>query len=104
MKPPVKEPMPIDAMYPLPWVPAKIRKDEARAIQAVGRGEGSDIQQKKAISVIISRICAADDMEFRPDDKGGERATVFAGGKRFAGEQIRKWVFATGTMIEDCPD
>jgi len=98
MKPPLRK---YDAF---PWTPVSLKKDEARAIAAVARGEGSDIQQKKAISVIISRICAADDMEFRPDDKGGERATVFAGGKRFAGEQIRKWVFATGTMIEDCPD
>lgn len=93
-----------DLPAPMPWSPVTLTKDDARALHALGQGVASDYQQKKALSIIVDRICGYDDMEFRPDDMGGERASTFASGKRFAGKQIQKWIFATGSMIERCPD
>lgn len=90
--------------HKFPWHPVELTKSEARGLQAVFAGVASDVQQKKALETIVNKICAVNDLEFRPDEMGGERASAFAGGKRFAGEQIRKWLFATGAEIEALPD
>lgn len=88
----------------MPWFPPQLTKNEARAIKAVWEGVASEPQQKKVIELIIKRFACADDLEFRPDDMGGERASNFASGKRFVGEQVRKWALASGSMIESLPD
>jgi hypothetical protein len=73
-------------------------------MNALAAGIASDIQQRKALAFIVNNICATEDMEFRPEEFGGDRASAFAGGKRFVGNQIRKWLFATGEMIEALPE
>jgi hypothetical protein len=87
-----------------PWDITPLTKDEARAFSALREGVASDIQQKRAIEVIVNKLCAMDDLEFRPDDAGGERASAFAAGKRHVGLQLRKWLFANGSLIESLPD
>ena len=83
-----------------PWFPVEPTQVQARAIKAMATGEASEVQQKIAMAFIVNKLCAVEDMEFRPEEFGGDRASCFAGGKRFVGNQIRKWLFATGEMIE----
>ena len=87
-----------------PWHPVEPTKSQARAIKALADGSASEVQQKSAMAFIVNRICGIEDMEFRPEEFGGDRASCFAGGKRFVGNQIRKWLFATGEMIEALPE
>lgn len=84
----------------MPWFPVEPTQQQARAVKALADGSASEVQQKIAMSFIVNRICGIEDMEFRPEEFGGERASCFAGGKRFVGNQIRKWLFASGEMIE----
>jgi hypothetical protein len=88
----------------MPWHPVKLSKSEARAIQALYEGNASEPQQRKALELFITRFGAADDLEFRPDEFGGERASCFASGRRFVGQQMRRWALATGAEIESLPD
>ena len=60
------------------------------AIQALATGKASEAQQETALDFIIHDICRTYDCSFRPDDKGGERDTSFAEGRRFAGLQIER--------------
>lgn len=87
-----------------PWVPPTPTKRQARALASVARGVAAEDQQKLAMSFIVNAICQVDDMEFRPEEFGGRDASAFAAGKRFVGTQIRKWIFATGEMVEALPD
>jgi len=84
----------------MPWFPVEPTQQQARAIKSLAEGSASEVQQKIAMAFIVNKICAIEDQEFRPEEFGGERASCFAGGKRFVGNQIRKWLFASGEMIE----
>lgn len=70
-----------------PWLPAPWEDADAGAIQALARGDASEDQQRRALEWIINRACATYDMSFHPE---GDRATCFAEGKRFVGNQIIK--------------
>jgi hypothetical protein len=72
-----------------PWLPADTDDDTIYAIRALYAGNANDAQQKRAWAW-IQYVSGADDMSFRPESAGGERATAFAEGKRFVGQQIRK--------------
>jgi hypothetical protein len=96
-----KKPVSVAAM---PWHPVRLSKHEARAIKALYDGKASEPQQQKALELFIKVFGSADDLEFRPDEMGGERASCFASGRRFVGQQIRKWALATGNDIEALPD
>ena len=62
------------------------------AIQAQAAAKANEGQQKIAIDFIINEICRTYDLSFRPEDKGGERETAFAEGRRFVGLEIVKIV------------
>ena len=62
------------------------------AIQAMATGKANEGQQKIALDFIINEICRTYDLSFRPEEKGGERETAFAEGRRFAGLLIEKIV------------
>lgn len=73
----------------LPWVPPSYDDDTIYAIRALADGQANEGQQKRAWAYIMY-VTGANDMEFRPDDKGGERASAFASGKRFVGLMLDK--------------
>lgn len=60
------------------------------AIKAVGKGEARPEQQIAALNFIIEAMAGTYDLSFRPDDRGGDRDTAFAEGRRFVGLQLRR--------------
>ena len=75
-----------------PHMPAPYSKPVAYAIKAMAVGEATPDQQQMALAWICNVVCGNNDLSYRPDSLGGERATVFADGKRFVGLQINKLV------------
>jgi len=81
----------------LPWVPSyRLDTEEGRfqhaqdckALQLLAAGECPPHLQKRALEMIIYKLCGTYDMEFRPGGEDGRRASDFAGGKRWVGTQI----------------
>lgn len=72
-----------------PWIPADYDDRVVYAVRAFAAGRANDGQQG-LLWDWIQYVAGADDMSFRPESAGGERATAFAEGKRFVGQQIRK--------------
>lgn len=60
------------------------------ALKALGNGEARPEQQVAAVNFLIEELCRTYDLSFRPEEKGGERETAFAEGKRSVGLQIRR--------------
>ena len=76
---------------PAPWHPAPYEQADTMALKALASGTASEAQQKRALRWIVHTLCGTYDQPFRPG-QGGERDTVFACGKQFAGQQIVKQV------------
>lgn len=72
-----------------PWVPADYDIADAGAIQALGRGDATPEQQKRALKWLIEKACGTYDLSYRPGEEG-RRDTDFAEGKRFVGSQVVK--------------
>jgi hypothetical protein len=77
---------------PLPWLPAPYAIADAYAIKHLVDGTATPDEQKRALRWIVETLCATYDLSMRPDEAGGDRATVFAEGKRFVGLQIVKLI------------
>lgn len=75
-----------------PWVPPDYELADAVAINAIARGEATADQQIRGMKWIVEKLCATYDLEFRPDEAGGDRATAFASGRRFVGLMLRKFI------------
>jgi hypothetical protein len=73
----------------LPIAADEIRRCDAVAIQAVAKGVASEDQQKMALAAIF-HVCGINEMDWMPEEHGGDRETSFAAGKRFVGLQLRK--------------
>ena len=76
--------------YALPDLTTDRGKVAVYAIQAMARGEASASQQKQAVDFILNDIALVGDLSWRPDEKGGERETSLAEGRRFVGLQIAR--------------
>lgn len=90
-----------------PWLPVTVRQDnetplnrlshveinkaDCAAIQAVATGNANAGQQIRAMAAIM-HVCGTDDLEFLPDEHGGERDSHFKSGMRHVGLQLRKLV------------
>ncbi len=72
---------------PPPWLPAPAELADTMAIKAVATGTANAGQQQRALKWIIESLCGTYDLSFRPG-LDGDRATVFAEGKRFVGSRI----------------
>lgn len=70
--------------------PAEYDKDDLMAVRACIAGVATGDQQKLAMDWIITKASNLYDMSYRPDGKGGARATEFHEGRRFVGNQIVK--------------
>lgn len=61
---------------------------DAKALQAVAKGEANADQQKRAIAWIINQGCRTNLCSFHPGGQEGDRATAFAEGRRLPGRHI----------------
>ena len=73
-----------------PWKPADYEVPDVVAFQALHRGEADADQQKRALKYLIETLCGTYDLQFRPGAHEGDRATCFAAGKAFVGQQVVK--------------
>ena len=71
-----------------PWKPPSYEPADASAIQALGIGNATPDQQKRALTWIIEKASARYDMPYRPGGHEGERDTNFALGKMSVGISI----------------
>lgn len=63
------------------------------AVRAIASGNANSYQQQLAWKYLMYVSGASEDfadLSYRPEDKGGRRATDFAEGKRFVGLMFRK--------------
>ncbi len=72
-----------------PHHPAEYEIADVSAIQALMRGNANEQQQKRAIDWIIRSAADTYELTFIDHDEGG-RASAFAAGKAFVGQQIVK--------------
>jgi hypothetical protein len=89
-------------MADLPWMPkaephlppwGSQDNDIVYAMRALHAGTANAYQQQLAWKYLMFVSGSSEDfadLSYRPDDKGGRRATDFAEGKRFVGLMIRK--------------
>lgn len=73
-----------------PWQIPSVDDHDIFALQAVAKGIANQGQQVMAFAFITNVLCAPDRMSFWPGGHEGERATSFAEGKRWVGNQIRR--------------
>lgn len=77
----------------LPWLPPAHDENVVMAIRAFKEGSANTGQQQLVWRYLMYLTRASEefqDLSFRPDNHGGERATIFAEGSRFVGIMIRK--------------
>lgn len=70
--------------------PAPYDEEVVMAVRACIEGKATDGQQKLAMDWIITKASNLYDMSYRPEGKGGARASDFHEGRRFVGNQIVK--------------
>lgn len=73
-----------------PHAPVPYDKTIAHAIKAMREGKASEAQQKRGMEWIELVVCDVEGMSYHDQSEGGERASSFHEGRRFAGNQIRK--------------
>lgn len=65
-------------------------KAKVAAIKAFAEGTARPDQMILAAQTILDDFCRLNDVDWFPDDFGGERDSSFAAGRRFVGLLIRK--------------
>lgn len=76
----------------MPWMPPDWDEPVVYAVRAFADGKASETQQRTAWDWLMYLTAASEefaDLSFRPGEEG-RRATDFAEGKRFVGQQVRK--------------
>jgi hypothetical protein len=73
-----------------PWRPAPYDDSVLAAIKALAAGNANEGQQKAALDWIVYHAAGTYDQPFRPGGVEGGRATDFACGRAFVGQQIVK--------------
>jgi hypothetical protein len=61
---------------------------DVAAIRAVMLGKGDPVQQVACIKAIVEKISRYYHLSYRPDGKGGQRATDFLEGRRSVGQWL----------------
>lgn len=72
--------------YPAAVTPADWEAADAAAIQALAKGDASEVQQQRALNWIINKACGTYDEGYRPDPSDH----AYAAGRRGVGLQIVK--------------
>lgn len=73
---------------PMPWQVVGLDDADILALQALDKGIANAGQQQLALHVIKNKLCRYQRMSFFAGGEDGKRATDFAEGKRFVGNQI----------------
>jgi len=68
-----------------PWEHCPWEEADAYAIQALFRGDATDVQQRRAMNFIVNSLCALPHLAFDPKN---QRNTDFALGKQSVGHEI----------------
>lgn len=92
---------------PQPWLPPDHDDEVVGAVRAIEHGNANSAQQQTFWRYLMYVTAATEefaDLSFRPDDKGGKRATDFAEGKRFVGLMIRKLLRPEFTPKPESPE
>lgn len=76
---------------PMPWELRGLEAADIFALQALAKGNANAGQQQRALDVIQNKISRHRRMSFFPG-ADGQRATDFAEGKRFVGDQIERFL------------
>lgn len=73
-----------------PHIPPSYNSKDVRAIQALYQGNANAEQQQHALKWIVEIAASTYDLAYRPGGEEGRRATDFALGRMFVGQQIVK--------------
>lgn len=73
-----------------PWQLPVVVNADVYALQAMAKGIANEFQQKHAWDFITRVLCRPDFMSFYPGGEDGKRASDFAEGKRWVGNQLRR--------------
>lgn len=76
---------PVESWKPPQWQPA-----DAQSLKALGRGDATPEQQRRALEWIIREACGTYDFAFRPG--ANDRDTNLALGRQMVGQQIVKLI------------
>jgi hypothetical protein len=79
---------------PLPWAEPVWTRAECVALKHLAAGTADEFAQKRALDWIVNVLCETYGLSFRPSPDGGQRATDFASGKQFVGQQIVRLINA----------
>ena len=82
-----------------PWSPVPFDRATVFALKALQDGKASEGQQKRALAWIIHQAAATYDLPFRPGGPEGDRATVFATGRMFLGQQLVKLLNLPAALV-----
>lgn len=84
-----------------PWSPVPFDRATVFALKALQAGSASEGQQKRALAWIINQAAGTYDLPFRPGGPEGDRATVFATGRMFVGQQLVKLLNLPTALIPE---
>lgn len=74
------------------WAPAPYDEEDIRAVKALAAGKASEGQQRIALTWFIYNAARTYDLPFHPGGIDGQRASDFACGRMFTGQQIIKLI------------
>lgn len=75
----------------MPWqVGGQPEPADIYAVQALAQGRAGEAEQHR-VWAFLQRFCGCGRMTFYPGGEDGRRATDFAEGKRFVGDQLRRF-------------
>lgn len=76
----------------LPWtlLIEDIAPGDIAAVRAIADGSADEHQQRAAFAFIRDKLAGVNVMSFWPGGEDGRRATDFAEGKRWVGDQLRR--------------
>lgn len=75
---------------PSAYAPAAYEEPDIHAMQALAAGVASADQQRRVLDWIVLHAASTYDQPFQPGGEDGRRATDFACGRMFVGQQIVK--------------
>lgn len=87
------------------WLPFDdYTKADVLAIRALQSGTANEVQQQRALDLIIRGLAGTYELSFRSDADGGDRDTAFAEGRRHVGLALVKMLHMPSTAVEALPD
>lgn len=79
-------------LHPDPHMPSPYDKRDLMALKALKAGHADETQQRRVLEWIVMAVCGTYENPYRPGGRSAERASQFAAGKQFIGQQIVKLI------------